>query len=87
MVSLYIYSILITIVALILIWILYRSNEEFENLKISSERTINYIREIYDGNINYCEEKIKQYEKQIWDDNDLIDELRKENQKLKGDRW
>jgi len=87
MISLYIYSILITMVAFILIWILYQSNEEIKNLKKTSEWTINYIRKFYEGNIEYYDEKIKQCENQICEDTDLINKLRKEYQRLKDSKW
>ena len=74
-------------VAFILIWILYKSNEDIKNLKIASERTIGYMTEVHEGNIEYYEDQIKRYATVINNDVDLIDELREENWKLKYNRW
>lgn len=85
-VNLYIYSILITFVALILIWALYKSDEEVNELKKNNERYKKYTLEVCRGCGDYYDNQITQYEKQIYADTDLINQLRKENWNLKNNR-
>jgi hypothetical protein len=87
MVSLYIYSILITLTALLLIWVLYKTNEELETEKQQREDYTNYIIKVCRGCKDCYENKLTHYENQIFDDTDLIDNLLKENWELKNDRW
>lgn len=85
-VNLYIYSILITFVALILIWALYKSDEEIKDLKNRHEKQIKYTLDVCRGCGDYYDNQITQYEKQIYTDTDLINQLRKENWNLKNGR-
>lgn len=87
MVNLYIYSTFITLTALLLIWILYKTSEEIKTLKQNYTRQTEYKLSV----CKYCgdlyDNQIKLYEEQASRDTDLINQLRKENCKLKNDRW
>lgn len=83
-VNLYIYSILITLTALVLIWALYKTNEELINLKKTKDKQMEYTLNVCKGCGNYYDNQIQQYEKQIYADTELINELRKENWNLKN---
>ena len=85
-VNLYIYSILVTLITLILIWTLYKSDEEIKYLKKHHEKQIKFTSEVCKGCGSYYDNRINQYKKQIYADTDLINQLRKENWKLKNDR-
>lgn len=87
MVSLYIYSILITLTTLLLIWVLYKTGEELTDLKKTKESQMKYILNVCRGCGDYYDNQITQYEKQICEDTDLINQLTKENWKLKQERW
>ena len=87
MVGLYIYSILITLTTLLLIWVLYKTGEELTDLKKTKESQMKYILNVCRGCGDYYDNQITQYEKQIYEDTDLINQLTKENWKLKQERW
>ena len=87
MVSIYIYSILLTLTAFILIWKLHKTNEELTNLKKTKDKQMEYTLNVCRGCGDYYDNQIKQYESQIYKDTELINELRKENWNLKNDRW
>lgn len=87
MVGLYIYSILITLTTLLLIWVLYKTGEELTDLKKTKESQMKYILNVCRGCGDYYDNQITQYEKQICEDTDLINQLTKENWKLKQERW
>ena len=87
MVSLYIYSIVITLTAFILIWSLYKTNEELINFKKTKEEQMEYILNVCKDCGNYYDNQITQYEKQIYEDTDLISQLSTENRSLRNDRW
>lgn len=87
MVGLYIYSILITLTTLLLIWVLYKTGEELTDLKKTKESQMKYILNVCRGCGDYYDNQITQYEKQVQEDTDLINQLTKENWKLKQERW
>lgn len=84
--NLYIYSILITLTVLVLIWTLYKTNEELVNLKKTKDKQMEYTLNVCRGCGNYYDNQIKLYENQIYEDTELINELRKENWNLKNNR-
>lgn len=85
-VNIYIYSILITLTAFVLIWALYKSNEEIQKLNKNNENYKEYTLDVCKGCGDYYDNQIKLYEKQIYKDTDLINELSKENWNLKNGR-
>lgn len=86
-VNLYIYAIVITLTALILIWVLYKTEEEINILKQNHSKQTEYTLNVCRGCGNYYDNQIKLYEAQADRDTELINELRKENWNLKNDRW
>ena len=86
-INLYIYAILITLTTLLLIWVLYKTGEELTDLKKTKESQMKYILNVCRGCGDYYDNQITQYEKQIYKDTDLINQLRKDNWNLKNDRW
>ena len=88
-INLYIYAILITLTTLLLIWVLYKTGEELTDLKKTKESQMKYILNVCRGCGDYYDNQITQYEKQIYKDTDLINQLRKRKLefKEKNDRW
>lgn len=86
MVSLYIYAIVITFTCFILIWVLYKSEDEIRELKKDTLNEAEKLISLCVGCSKYYEDKIKMYEAQIYADTNLINELRKENWNLKNGR-
>lgn len=85
-VNLYIYSVLITVTAFMLIWVLYKADKEIKDLKRRHKNQTQYTLEVCKGCGTYYDNQIQQYEKQIYEDTDLINKLRKENWNLKNSR-
>lgn len=86
-INLYIYSVVITLTALILIWVLYKSEEEIKILKQNHAKQTKYTLNVCRGCGSYYDNQITQYESQLYEDAKLIDRLTKENWNLKNDRW
>lgn len=84
MVNLIIYSIIMTLVALILIWVLYVTEKEMQEKDKRHKQVIDYTIDVCRGCRGFYDEQLKRNDLQIQQDAELINELRKENWDLKN---